>query len=109
MPSKYFNIELLCYKIIKINLKSSVFLIGSIPGRFPASKKLFGHLRLRKILSDHANIEVKEAASHIVCQFSSIGSLGPNEKSWLCKEFNFSLSRTNKPHSDNNIKPICVI
>jgi len=30
-------------------LNQSVYLIGSVPGRYPSEKKIFGHLRLRKV------------------------------------------------------------
>jgi len=90
---------------------ANVFLIGSIPGRFPASKKLFGHLRLRKILSDNIKLDEKEKsdANKIICQFSSIGSLGPNENSWLCKEFITSLSSSvNSNLKPASLEPICI-
>jgi len=46
----------------------------------------------------------------IIAQFSSIGSLGPTEDNWLCKEFYKSLSSC---ANENGIeiptsKPICV-
>jgi len=81
-------------------------LVGSIPGRHPVNKKLFGHLRLRKLLGEH--LKTEENATEIVCQFSSIGSLGPTENSWLCKEFIDSLSSQNNSKTDQNLKPICV-
>lgn len=85
---------------------ANVFLVGSIPGRYPANKKLFGHLRLRKILSDH--VEIKEEANNIISQFSSIGSLGPNENSWLCKELYGSFSCSRGLKSEQKLQPICI-
>lgn len=80
---------------------ANVFLIGSVPIRSSLCKN-FGHLRLRKILSENLNLNeydpnnehakyVCHNSNKLVCQFSSIGSLGPNESSWLCKEFMISL------------------
>lgn len=50
--AKYFSLFKYGFKSKKliVKLKKSVFLIGSVPGRFPATKKIFGHLRLRKVI-----------------------------------------------------------
>ena len=62
----------------------------------------------------HCNIE-KSLKTKLIFQFSSIGSLGPNENSWLCKEFFNSLNitsceQTAKSYSiqSEQSKPICV-
>ncbi|RNA20174.1 tyrosyl-DNA phosphodiesterase 1 [Brachionus plicatilis] len=88
---------------------ANVFLIGSCPGRFPSSKKIFGHVRLRKVLSDYLKISSPvEQPDQLVCQFSSIGSLGPSEDKWLCKEFSQSLSSCNNSMSSIITKPILI-
>jgi hypothetical protein len=42
-------------------------------------------------LQDNIKEDPKEEIPNLVCQFSSIGSMGPNETSWLGKEFINSL------------------
>ncbi|KAG8189466.1 hypothetical protein JTE90_018119 [Oedothorax gibbosus] len=78
--------------------KVRVFLIGSIPGRHLGSKKTsFGHLKLRKILNLHGNSsEVVKPEWSVVCQFSSIGSLGQSHDEWLTGEFGISMMTTKK-------------
>lgn len=84
-------------------------MIGSCPGRFPSSKKIFGHIRLRKILGDYLKISSSgEKPDQLICQFSSIGSLGPSEDKWLCKEFSQSLSSCNNQTSPKLAKPILI-
>lgn len=84
-------------------------MIGSCPGRFPSSKKIFGHIRLRKVLGDYLKISSAiEQQDQIICQFSSIGSLGASEDKWLCKEFSQSLSSCNNPLRPQIRKPILI-
>ncbi|GBB91821.1 hypothetical protein RclHR1_01920025 [Rhizophagus clarus] len=66
-------------------------LIASIPG-YHVNEKLesFGHMRLRNILSRITIPLSCKLDSTIICQFSSIGSLGKDEK-WLIEEFAESL------------------
>ncbi|XP_051006391.1 tyrosyl-DNA phosphodiesterase 1 isoform X2 [Acomys russatus] len=72
--------------------ETNVYLIGSTPGRFQGSHKdNWGHFRLRKLLQAHAPSLPKGECWPIVGQFSSIGSLGPDESKWLCSEFKESL------------------
>ncbi|CAB5396546.1 unnamed protein product, partial [Rhizophagus irregularis] len=66
-------------------------LIASIPGYHVNEKlELFGHMRLRNILSRVTVPLSCKLDSTIICQFSSIGSLGKDEK-WLIEEFAESL------------------
>ncbi|XP_036062154.1 tyrosyl-DNA phosphodiesterase 1 isoform X1 [Onychomys torridus] len=72
--------------------ETNVYLIGSTPGRFQGSHKdNWGHFRLRKLLRMHAPSVPKGECWPIVGQFSSIGSLGPDESKWLSSEFKESL------------------
>ncbi|XP_040598573.1 tyrosyl-DNA phosphodiesterase 1 isoform X2 [Mesocricetus auratus] len=72
--------------------ETNVYLVGSTPGRFQGSHKdNWGHFRLRKLLRMHAPSVPKDECWPIVGQFSSIGSLGPDESKWLCSEFKESL------------------
>ncbi|XP_013779877.1 tyrosyl-DNA phosphodiesterase 1-like [Limulus polyphemus] len=72
---------------------SSVFLIGSIPGRHLAERKTsFGHLKLRKVLNLHGPEKSLVTSSWpLIGQFSSIGSLGTDQNQWLCGEWLASL------------------
>lgn len=85
-------------------------MIGSCPGRFPSSKKIFGHIRLRKVLGDYLKISSpRENPDQLIYQFSSIGSLGPSEDKWLCREFSQSLSSCNNLMTPQLItKPILI-
>lgn len=70
-----------------------VFLVSSVPGRHKAcDRSMFGHLKLRKILS--GKFGPPEHCWPVVCQFSSIGSLGANPATWLTSQFLSSLSST---------------
>lgn len=87
---------------------AKVFLLGSVPGRHQGQEKLrWGHMRLRRILEDHAPLKQGTptlslsnnapigSSWYIMGQFSSIGSLGSNPKQWLEAEFSQSLSSMN--------------
>ncbi|XP_017656296.1 tyrosyl-DNA phosphodiesterase 1 isoform X3 [Nannospalax galili] len=72
--------------------ETNVYLIGSTPGRFQGSHKdNWGHFRLRKLLKEQASSVPKAECWPVVGQFSSIGSLGPDDSKWLCTEFKESL------------------
>uniref|UniRef100_A0A4W3GUT4 Tyrosyl-DNA phosphodiesterase 1 n=1 Tax=Callorhinchus milii TaxID=7868 RepID=A0A4W3GUT4_CALMI len=88
-----------------------VHLIASIPGRHVGSlKDKWGHFKLRKVLSDHTSPRPGRESWPLVGQFSSIGSLGPDEDKWLCSEFKESLSRLGKrdtplvSHKDRHLR-----
>ncbi|NXE88846.1 TYDP1 phosphodiesterase, partial [Menura novaehollandiae] len=72
--------------------ETRVYLLGSTPGRYQGSdKEKWGHLRLRKLLREHAlSIPARESWP-LVGQFSSIGSMGADGSKWLCSEFQESL------------------
>ncbi|XP_064919766.1 tyrosyl-DNA phosphodiesterase 1 isoform X4 [Columba livia] len=72
--------------------ETRVYLLGSTPGRYQGSdKEKWGHLRLRKLLKDHASSIPARESWPVVGQFSSIGSLGVDGSKWLCSEFQESL------------------
>lgn len=50
----------------------------------------------------------KPKSDRIVCQFSSIGSLGPNENSWLCGQFKNALSASKNAQKVATSLPICI-
>lgn len=65
------------------------------------------------MLGDFFKLEDKkqDKPDHLVCQFSSIGSLGPNEYNWLCNEFYNSLSNASVSSQESHnktSKPMCV-
>ncbi|GAB1609870.1 tyrosyl-DNA phosphodiesterase 1-like [Argonauta hians] len=72
---------------------AKVYLIGSVPGRHSMlQKNAWGHLKLRKILVENGPDKLEVGSWPVVCQFSSIGSLGPSADKWLCGEFHQSLA-----------------
>ncbi|KAF9428312.1 hypothetical protein BGZ94_002819 [Podila epigama] len=87
-------------------------LIGSVPGKFSgADKNKWGHLRLRAVLRQQ--VEISKTCLHsskIICQISSIGSLGKSSQDWLRGEFETSLNA----HRHSNYMPstkadLCVV
>uniref|UniRef100_A0A8C3DBZ3 Tyrosyl-DNA phosphodiesterase 1 n=1 Tax=Corvus moneduloides TaxID=1196302 RepID=A0A8C3DBZ3_CORMO len=72
--------------------ETRVYLLGSTPGRYQGSdKEKWGHLRLRKLLKEHALSIPAQESWPLVGQFSSIGSMGADGSKWLCSEFQESL------------------
>ncbi|XP_027758232.1 tyrosyl-DNA phosphodiesterase 1 isoform X3 [Empidonax traillii] len=72
--------------------ETRVYLLGSTPGRYQGSdKEKWGHLRLRKLLKEHALPIPAQESWPLVGQFSSIGSMGADGSKWLCSEFQESL------------------
>ncbi|NXX15469.1 TYDP1 phosphodiesterase, partial [Podargus strigoides] len=72
--------------------ETRVYLLGSTPGRYQGSdKEKWGHLRLRKLLKEHASSISAQETWPVVGQFSSIGSMGADGSKWLCSEFQESL------------------
>ncbi|NXL27475.1 TYDP1 phosphodiesterase, partial [Glaucidium brasilianum] len=72
--------------------ETRVYLLGSTPGRYQGSdKEKWGHLRLRKLLKEHASSIPAQELWPVVGQFSSIGSMGADGSKWLCSEFQESL------------------
>lgn len=72
--------------------ETRVYLLGSTPGRYQGNEKeKWGHLRLRKLLKEHATHVPDEDSWPLIGQFSSIGSMGADQSKWLCTEFRSSL------------------
>ncbi|XP_015676963.1 tyrosyl-DNA phosphodiesterase 1 [Protobothrops mucrosquamatus] len=72
--------------------ETRVYLIGSTPGRYQGNaKEKWGHLKLRKLLKEHATQIPDQDFWPIIGQFSSIGSMGIDQSKWLCSEFRESL------------------
>uniref|UniRef100_A0A914EKP4 Tyrosyl-DNA phosphodiesterase n=1 Tax=Acrobeloides nanus TaxID=290746 RepID=A0A914EKP4_9BILA len=68
-------------------------IIASVPGRHLGPEMhLFGHMKLRKLLSQKFSPEQLKKLNVKICQFSSIGSMGSNPKTWLGDQFLDSLS-----------------
>ncbi|XP_061467908.1 tyrosyl-DNA phosphodiesterase 1 [Rhineura floridana] len=68
--------------------ETRVYLLGSTPGRYQSSEKeKWGHLRLRKLLKEHATQVPDQDSWPVIGQFSSIGSLGADQSKWLFSEF----------------------
>uniref|UniRef100_UPI003AAEAB51 tyrosyl-DNA phosphodiesterase 1 n=1 Tax=Centroberyx gerrardi TaxID=166262 RepID=UPI003AAEAB51 len=77
--------------------ETRVYLIGSTPGRYTGSDmERWGHLRLRKLLYDHAHPVPKEESWPVIGQFSSIGSMGLDKTKWLAGEFQRTLTTLGK-------------
>lgn len=73
--------------------ETRVYLIGSTPGRYVGSNmEKWGHLRLRKLLHDHTQPISNEQKWSVICQFSSIGSMGLDKTKWLAGEFQRTLT-----------------
>ncbi|KAJ7404715.1 tyrosyl-DNA phosphodiesterase 1 isoform X3 [Willisornis vidua] len=89
----YENISFCQAKLdIAFGTHHTVYLLGSTPGRYQGSdKEKWGHLRLRKLLRDHALPIPAQESWPLVGQFSSIGSMGADGSKWLCSEFQESL------------------
>ncbi|XP_063080161.1 tyrosyl-DNA phosphodiesterase 1 [Engraulis encrasicolus] len=78
---------------------SSVYLIGSTPGRYVgADMEKWGHLRLRKLLSEHTRPVPNSEEWPVIGQFSSIGSMGLDKTKWLAAEFQRTLTTLGKSH-----------
>lgn len=75
----------------------SVFFIGSVPGGFSEGPRghPWGHARLGSVLNKHS--AAVDEKIPIVCQSSSIGSLGPNIESWIQHDFLNSLRKDSEP------------
>ncbi|XP_005105439.2 tyrosyl-DNA phosphodiesterase 1 isoform X2 [Aplysia californica] len=85
---------------------ANVHIVGSVPGRHTLnSKSCWGHLKLRKILSERGPEQGLVKNWPVSGQFSSIGSLGATKDAWMLGEFGDSLSTCKKafatplPHS----------
>ena len=87
-----------CSIIEKHDLSTAkVFLIASVPGRHKNEHRAtFGHMKLRKVLSGKFGPNKSISKWPVVCQFSSIGSLGTEPNKWLTSQFLSSLASYNE-------------
>uniref|UniRef100_A0A3Q3FZF8 Tyrosyl-DNA phosphodiesterase 1 n=1 Tax=Labrus bergylta TaxID=56723 RepID=A0A3Q3FZF8_9LABR len=77
--------------------ETRVYLVGSTPGRYVGSDmERWGHLRLRKLLYDHAHPVANEESWPVIGQFSSIGSMGLDKTKWLAGEFQRTMTTLGK-------------
>ncbi|XP_062245748.1 tyrosyl-DNA phosphodiesterase 1 [Platichthys flesus] len=77
--------------------ETRVYLVGSTPGRYVGENmERWGHLRLRKLLHDHAEPIPGEEQWPVIGQFSSIGSMGLDKTKWLAGEFQRTLTTLGK-------------
>jgi tyrosyl-DNA phosphodiesterase-1 len=80
-------------------------LIASVPGKhFGDDLNKFGHLKVSKELAKHQKIMKHNGKTEIICQASSMGSLGPNPESWLCGQFLRSLSNSSNTLTNAQLK-----
>ncbi|KAF9543790.1 tyrosyl-DNA phosphodiesterase 1 [Mortierella hygrophila] len=85
-------------------------LIASAPGKYKGPERnKWGHLKLRAVLRQQVEVP-KELipGSKIICQMSSIGSLGKDSQDWLKGEFEASLNsyRNSKTFG---VAELCVV
>ncbi|KAF9433520.1 tyrosyl-DNA phosphodiesterase 1 [Entomortierella beljakovae] len=87
-------------------------LIASVPGKFSGpDKNKWGHLKLRSVLRRQVEIQ-KEFLfnSKIICQISSVGSLGKDSQDWLRGEFEASLSSyRNSSYMASTGTSLCIV
>jgi len=83
----------------------NVFLVAAVPGIHKGNEaNLWGYKKLAHVLSRHVTLPANAPQWPIVAQSSSIGSFGPNFKSWLLKDIVRSMSKEinkdlkNHPH-----------
>ncbi len=70
----------------------NVFLVASVPDSHRGGEiNLWGHRRLAHLLRKHLRPEDLDGSDRVIAQCSSIGSLGPDENSWLRGEFGRAL------------------
>ncbi|KAL7862424.1 hypothetical protein SRHO_G00138650 [Serrasalmus rhombeus] len=83
--------------------ETRIYLIGSTPGRFqgPDMEK-WGHLKLRKLLSEHTCPVQNAEQWPVIGQFSSIGSMGLDKTKWLAAEFQRTLTTLGKASSSSS-------
>ncbi|KAI4885247.1 hypothetical protein NFI96_003116 [Prochilodus magdalenae] len=83
--------------------ETRIYLIGSTPGRFqgPDMEK-WGHLKLRKLLSEHTCPVQNAEEWPVIGQFSSIGSMGLDKTKWLAAEFQRTLTTLGKASSSSS-------
>ncbi|XP_067639085.1 probable tyrosyl-DNA phosphodiesterase [Eurosta solidaginis] len=87
----------------------NVFFIGSTPGGFREGPRGYpwGHARVGELLQKHC--APMEARVPVICQSSSIGSLGPNIHTWIQHDFLSSLRKHSGPPGLSHFPPFKMI
>ncbi|KAG0280034.1 tyrosyl-DNA phosphodiesterase 1 [Linnemannia exigua] len=92
---RYFDHQQITSRIRQYDFsKIKATLIASAPGRYRgAERNKWGHLKLRAVLRQQVEVPREFiSGSKIICQMSSIGSLGKDSQDWLRGEFEASLN-----------------
>ncbi|KAI8601656.1 tyrosyl-DNA phosphodiesterase-domain-containing protein [Dissophora ornata] len=87
-------------------------LVGSVPGKFSGPEKnKWGHMRLRAVLRQQVEIPKENLqGSKMICQISSVGSLGKDSQDWLRGEFEMSLNaHRNSNYMTSSKADLCVV
>uniref|UniRef100_A0A8B9LLC2 Tyrosyl-DNA phosphodiesterase 1 n=1 Tax=Astyanax mexicanus TaxID=7994 RepID=A0A8B9LLC2_ASTMX len=83
--------------------ETRIYLIGSTPGRFVGcDMEKWGHLKLRKLLSENTCPVQNAGQWPVIGQFSSIGSMGIDKTKWLAAEFQRTLMTLGKAGSSSS-------
>ncbi|XP_050327874.1 probable tyrosyl-DNA phosphodiesterase [Bactrocera neohumeralis] len=87
----------------------NVFFIGSAPGGFREGPRGYpwGHPRVAELLKKHCT--TVDARTPVICQSSSIGSLGPNIQSWVQHDFLNSLRKHSGAQGLTHFPPFKMI
>ncbi|XP_017482591.1 PREDICTED: probable tyrosyl-DNA phosphodiesterase [Rhagoletis zephyria] len=87
----------------------NVFFIGSTPGGFREGARGFpwGHARVGELLQKYCT--TVDARVPVICQSSSIGSLGPNIQTWIQQDFLNSLRKHSGPPGLSHFPPFKMI
>ncbi|KAG0361951.1 hypothetical protein BGX24_005229, partial [Mortierella sp. AD032] len=92
---RYFDHQQITSRIREYDFsKIKAVLIPSAPGKYSgADRNKWGHLKLRAVLRQQVEVPREFiSGSKIICQMSSIGSLGKDSQDWLRGEFEASLN-----------------
>ncbi|XP_054729910.1 probable tyrosyl-DNA phosphodiesterase [Anastrepha obliqua] len=87
----------------------NVFFIGSTPGGFREGPRGYswGHARVGELLQKYCT--AVDARVPVICQSSSIGSLGPNIQTWIQHDFLNSLRKHSGPPGLTHFPPFKMI
>ncbi|KAG0284657.1 hypothetical protein BGZ96_010993 [Linnemannia gamsii] len=103
---RYFEHEQLTSRVRQYDFsRIKAVLVASAPGKYSGpDKNKWGHLKLRAVLRQQVEVpKVLIPGSKIICQISSIGSLGKQSQDWLRGEFEASL---NSYRNSRNFGPV---
>ncbi|KAF9905227.1 tyrosyl-DNA phosphodiesterase 1, partial [Linnemannia zychae] len=92
---RYYNHQQMTSRVRQYDFsKVKAVLIASAPGNYKAAdRNKWGHLKLRAVLRQQVEVPRDLVpGSKIICQMSSIGSLGKDSQSWLRGEFEATLN-----------------